>query len=549
MKLESKRYHADLDYTGSAEELIVQIDDLCEEIGCTPPVELTAYAKRWELDGFDLPFCFRRVNAALRKGKSLAEVDVTVRERFALDHLGSAAGDSEIRDVARATENGPAPRADHALAAEAPSPDDQADFIGAPDDAAGSERPRKQDADDIARMHGVEAVREMNDGLAKVVTLIPKPPPAKLPFINMSRWDDEPVPEQEWSVPDRYPLRQTVLFTGEGAAGKGTTKIHLCAAHALARDWLGTMPEPGPAMFVDAEDDEKVMHIRLAAIANHYGVTFKDIINGGLHLTSLVGDDAVLGSPTRGGLIEPTARYKQLLQAAGDIKPKMIAISSAADVFAGDENSRPQVRQFITMLNRVAILANGTVALIAHPSLTGINSGSGLSGSTQWHNSVRARAYMTSVTPEASGQPETDHREIVFKKNQYGPISARIVVKYQNGMFLPMPGVSSLDKAAREQQAEDLFLKLLRQIIATGQDPGQHPNASNYAPTMMCKHQDANGFRKAELERAMHRLLNAGKIHVTKTGPKSKERRYLALGPAPSTNPPINDHHEEENDR
>jgi RecA-family ATPase len=372
---------------------------------------------------------------------------------------------------------------------------------------------------------------------------------APLPFIDMSRWDGEPVPAQEWSVPDRYPLRQTVLFTGDGSAGKGTTKLHLCAAHALARDWLGTIPEPGPAMFVDAEDDEKVMHIRLAAIARHYGATFKDIISGGLHLTSLVGDDAVLGSPTRNGLIEPTGRYKQLLQAAGDIKPKMIAISSAADVFAGDENNRSQVRQFITMLNRVAILANGTVALIAHPSLTGINSGSGLSGSTQWHNSVRARAYMASITPEASGQPEMDLREIVFKKNQYGPISARLVVKYQNGMFLPVPGVSSLDRAAREQQAEDLFLKLQHQITATGQDPGPHTTASNYAPTIMCKHRDAKGFRKEEFVGAMDRLLNAGKIHIIKIGPKSRERRYLAPGPAPSTNPPLNDNHEEEYDR
>ncbi len=227
-----------------------------------------------------------------------------------------------------------------------------------------------------------------------------------------------PVPDYEWSVPDRIPLRQTALFSSEGAVGKSIVQLHLCAAHALGKDWLGTMPEPGPAIFIDCEDDERVLHIRLAAILKHYGVTFADAVAGGLRL-----EDSVLGALTRGGKVEPTARYKQLLEAAGDIKPKMIGIASSADVFAGSEIDRSQVKQFISLLTRVAIVAGGSVNLIAHPSLTGIATGSGLSGSTQWHNSVRARAYMTSVEPEEGEQPDTDLREITFKKNQYGPIS------------------------------------------------------------------------------------------------------------------------------
>ena len=40
------------------------------------------------------------------------------------------------------------------------------------------------------------------------------------------------------------------------------------------------MPEPGPAFYLGAEDDEEEIHIRLAAIAKHYGVTFKDLNRG-----------------------------------------------------------------------------------------------------------------------------------------------------------------------------------------------------------------------------------------------------------------------------
>jgi RecA-family ATPase len=350
----------------------------------------------------------------------------------------------------------------------------------------------------------------------------------RLRFVDMSRWDHEPLPEYDWSVRDRYPARQTVLFTGEGATGKGTVKLHLCAAHVLGRDWLGSMPEPGPAMFIDAEDEEKVLHIRLNAVAKHYGVTFQQMIDGGLHLTSLVGKDAVLGAPGRSGLIEPTALYGELLEAAGDIKPKLIAISSSADVFAGNELDRSQVRQFITLLNRIAILANGTVALIAHPSLAGINSGTGLSGTTQWHNSVRARAYMLGVKPEEGEQPDNDVREIVFKKNQYGRTSARVVVRYQNGMFLPVPGVSSLDQAARDQKAEHVFLDLLRRLTSEHRYVGAKPGA-NYAPTVFVKEQEAKGLRKEDLANAMLRLFRDTKIRNEPHGRSDRNSFRLAV--------------------
>jgi RecA-family ATPase len=201
-----------------------------------------------------------------------------------------------------------------------------------------------------------------------------------LPFIDMSNWDTELVPEYEWSVPGR--LRQSVLFSGEGADGKSITKLQLSVAHVLARDWLGTMPEPGPAIFIDAEDDAQALHIRLAAILTHYGASFADVIKDGLYLLSFAGEDVLLGAPTRGGKIEPTSRYKQLFEAAADIKPKMITIAASADVFAGNEVHRGQVRQFVSLLTRIANIANGTVALISHPSLTGTNTGTGLSGST-----------------------------------------------------------------------------------------------------------------------------------------------------------------------
>ena len=47
----------------------------------------------------------------------------------------------------------------------------------------------------------------------------------------------------------------------------------------------------------------------------------------------------------------------------------MIGIASSADVFAGNEIDRSQVRQLVRMLTRIAIVSNGGVMLITHPSL------------------------------------------------------------------------------------------------------------------------------------------------------------------------------------
>jgi RecA-family ATPase len=60
-------------------------------------------------------------------------------------------------------------------------------------------------------------------------------------------------------------------------------------AHVAGKDWLGSMPEQGPALYLGAEDDKDDLHIRIAAIAQHDGVTFKELIDGGLHVLCLLG--------------------------------------------------------------------------------------------------------------------------------------------------------------------------------------------------------------------------------------------------------------------
>ena len=192
-----------------------------------------------------------------------------------------------------------------------------------------------------------------------------------LQWLDMSAWDDQPVPEREWIIRDRVPIRQVGLFSGEGGTGKSIIELMKNVAHVTGKDWLGSMPEPGPALYLGAEDEATEIHIRLAAIAKHYGVTFKDLVEGGLHVLPLLGKDATLCAPTKSGKIEVTALYNQLYEAAGDIKPKNISIDTLSRAFAGNEIDRVQVYAFAMHMQAIAEVCDGSVTILSHPSLAG----------------------------------------------------------------------------------------------------------------------------------------------------------------------------------
>lgn len=355
----------------------------------------------------------------------------------------------------------------------------------------------------------------------------------KKPFqwLDMSTWDDDPVPERQWAIRDRVPLNQSGLFSGEGGTGKSIIELMKNVAHVTGKDWLGSLPEPGPAFYLGAEDEADEMHRRLGDIARHYGVTFKELIDGGLYVRSLLGEDATLCAVSgKSGKVEVTGLYKQLYEAAGDVKPKNISIDTLSRAFAGNEIDRVQVYAFAMHMQALAMVAGGSVTVLSHPSLAGISSGSGISGSTAWHGAFRFRQYLVGVKADSGEQPESDLRELQFKKNQYGPTGESIVVRYQRGLFLPEGGMASLDSVARDQKADDVFLALLARLEREGRNVSHNVTASTYAPAVFCREKEARGIRKEHLAAAMRRLFATERIHVEDYGRPSRPLTRLRLG-------------------
>src|SRR6478735_6695281 len=127
--------------------------------------------------------------------------------------------------------------------------------------------------------------------------------PSQLVRLDLARYDTEPIPEREWGVRDRFPRRSVVLLSGEGAVGKSVLFLQLAAAHVLSLDWLRSMPEPGPVLLVNCEDEGDELVRRLEPILKNYRAKFSEIA-AGLHAFSLAEhQDPLLAVSDRSGRI------------------------------------------------------------------------------------------------------------------------------------------------------------------------------------------------------------------------------------------------------
>jgi RecA-family ATPase len=352
-----------------------------------------------------------------------------------------------------------------------------------------------------------------------------------------------PLKDRQWLVRDRIPMFNVTSLAGEGSVGKSLLLLQLSAAVVLGRDWLGTSPITGAVLYICAEEDDDELNRRLEDIAQHYSAGRQQLGDGGLRVLSFAGRDAILGQPDRDGIIKPTALLERIKRAALALRPKLIVIDPVADAFAGKEIDRSQTRQFVTLMRGLAIDAASAVVMAAHPSLTGIASGSGLSGSTAWHNSVRARMYFQTVQNEDGEEnPDPTLRVLECKKNQYGPPSEQIFVRWERGVYvLRDPAQADLDLNDSGTVVEHLFLTLLRRF--TEQDRNVSDKRSpTYAPTLFAEQPEAKRAKPKVTPRAfadaMERLFAAQRLKLVTDGPPSRRRtRIVEASDAPSNTP------------
>jgi RecA-family ATPase len=281
-----------------------------------------------------------------------------------------------------------------------------------------------------------------------------------LPIIEPRDWQDQPVPALEWAVRDMIPKKVVALLAGDGGTGKTLLAVQLCVSSCLGLPWLGKQVEKGGALLYTAEDDEQELHRRFAATVAVTGHQLEEL--DCIHIVPMVGLDPVLATARGNEDIGTTAQFEKLKLAIEKYKPKLVIIDPAADVYAANENVRSQVRQFVQKLNSLTVLYGCTVILCSHPSVQGMASGSGYSGSTAWNGSVRARLYLKAV------RDDPDARVVEVMKTNRGRVGEKIDLRWRDGVFVVDGGSDEATVNMANRAADDVFMKVFWKMTAVG---------------------------------------------------------------------------------
>ena len=311
----------------------------------------------------------------------------------------------------------------------------------------------------------------------------------RLRLVAPADLEGRPVPDRRWIWGDYVPVGAVTAVYGDGGTGKSLLAQQLMTACANGCLFLGQNVEHCRALGVFCEDDDDELHRRQAAINRALGVSFAEL--GDMCWISRAGSENLLmtfGTDERG---LPTPFFDQIVNAAREFGARIVVVDTAADTFGGNENIRSHVRQFISLLTRLAMGIDGAVIMLAHPSQMGKQSGSGDGGSTAWNNSVRSRLYLRRPgSPDGKWQGEDseasdpDLRVLSRRKANYAAAGVDLTVRYDRGAFVLASDASAIGARGpeREREAEKAFMSALAEYTAKDMRCNVHKGQANYAP-------------------------------------------------------------------
>ena len=320
------------------------------------------------------------------------------------------------------------------------------------------------------------------------------------------------VPVRQFLVDGVIPHVNVTNLSGDGGLGKTILALMLGTSLSSRAPWLGFDTMQGPFLYFGAEDDDDELHIRLDQMRVELGLSWGDLAD--FHYRSFVGEDALVAILDK-GVLQPTQILDRIETRIRDLGAFACVLDTSADVFGGDEINRTQVRKFVTLLRGVCVRTRSSIILLSHPSIAGMASGTGTSGSTAWHNSVRSRLYLE----EAEG----DARRLHFKKLNYGPKGKPMKLIWRNGIFVPDDGKAA---ASAQVNAEIIFLSLLDAYTREERNVSSSTSPT-YAPKVFADDRRGKGIGRDALRDAMNALFEKDEIINEEFGPPSHRRKRI----------------------
>lgn len=344
-------------------------------------------------------------------------------------------------------------------------------------------------------------------------------------FITPAGWPDEPPPPVDWLADQRIPRGDVSSLHGDGGAGKTDAASQL--AETCSRGggyWFGMAVPGGPVVFLSAEEPEVELWRRITEHGKRDGFDPRALTDLHLWFPSDVAG-ATMAVPDRNETMQPTPLFRSIEARIKEIGPVLVVLDNVSAVYAGQQNNRSMVRSFVNLFRTIAHQpSRPAVMLLDHPSLSGMTNGTGRGGNMDWRNAVRSGHYLRA--PDDKAEADRGVRLLETVKNNYGPLGKPVRLQWCNGGLALEGTQSPLRKMAQDQDADEVFLRLLDERNRIGLVVSPEVGR-NYAPTIFQGLEGNGGHAKPIFARAMDRLLTANRIAVVNDGPPSRLRKRL----------------------
>lgn len=349
------------------------------------------------------------------------------------------------------------------------------------------------------------------------VASVTSPPLKMVPFTDCF---GETPPARRWIVKDWIPAEGEVTsLYGDGGVGKTLLAQLTQAKLALGYNWFGHSAMPVRSLGFYCEDSANELWRRRHRILRHLfgGREPSDhdmrMLAGAMEC-SRVGEDNLLMTFDRQGKGQVTAFQRQIVERARDERAQVVILDNASTMFPGDAVNASMVRQFVDIAcGGIASAIHGAVILCAHPSKSGMSTGSGDAGSVQWNAAVRSRLYLR--RPQVDGVEDRSALVLSRMKGNYADVRSdvEIPLRWTNDGVLDL---NAPDGADHRPPATEVFLHCLDERVRQGRFVSDKARGSTYAPKIFAGMPAGRscGYSKAQFESAMQSLFLSNEIEL-----------------------------------
>ena len=328
------------------------------------------------------------------------------------------------------------------------------------------------------------------------------------PFDLASVEGSNPTPVS-WAWEGWLPKRYTSGIFAEGGTGKSLAMLQLAICKAAQIPYLdGKIPPPGKSLLLFCEDDRDVITYRAHKLMDRYGLTWSQIKDQ-VAVLCRVGDNNYMMTFDNRDIGQLTPFWHQIRDLIDRLRPDLFVADTRSDVFAGNEINPGQARQFVQRaLTSLAQEFDLAAVFLAHVSVSGKASGSGLSGANAWRDTARSQIYLRKEMPKA---PKIT---VELMKSNHSAAGSELELYNDTGFLMPFANIDLTQQI--DQAAKTDFLSILQRQKDQEQYVSLDKRAKEYAPTEFARISKAlkkwQTTDQSVFELAMEQLIEEGLV-------------------------------------